>query len=706
MATVINTENMQCLVSWPEHNTTIMQNTNGTGKVKKVKTQEGTKKCHCHRFSHWRPEQFNAGVEDDEGLGSPVVRYRPDNLDDITAATKFSKDEIRWVYRAFKQECPSGAINELTFKNIYAKFFPLGDSSQYAHYVFAALDREQSGTITFRDFMLGLSIVMKGTLQERLRWAFSLYDVNHDGYVTRAEMLAVISAIYDLMGDSGNAADHCPELHVNKIFKKLDLNNDGVITVDEFINYCSMWSGPCVIVHTKFVKYYDIIKSRNTDHRSNVERTKMDNMQVTSVRQEIVNFNLRIKALIQDIYTCQGPLEVLNELNREGRIKIANLRKQIEQLEILAKEQVKGTERTKLLAEVESHRQQLTSTYGAFRKANITCMLTIEKVNNKELFHDESEEATVRHRQRKDKEGLVKMSSDVTEQLLSISRHLAETSQHSADTLETLVNSSSNVQGIQDELQTTGSVITQSGKLLAKYGRRSCRTSFMNLPHSPVCFCHSAFPSFHRSHRPVLFTSYHYSKGPLSFMSLPVCGFVSFTSLQLVCVTCKSQLEGKWCMTWVLVTAPSFAVIIFLLAAAGFSTAIDIGQLICPRIPCTLIQSQCSVTNASDCGAGEKYVSHRQWCGCCSANCCGACVTGVGLHLRQSDYTFYEIKNNFRYKDCRLLESGAIIIHRKFISNNALGMKERVTLRLPWLRVTSHLGSHGHDKDCEKLGSL
>ena len=44
----------------------------------------------------------------------------------------------------------------------------------------------------------------------------------------------------------------------------------------------------------------------------------------------------------------------------------------------------------------------------------------------------------LQYRQLKDKEGLVKMSSDVTEQLLSISRHMAETTQRSSDTLETL----------------------------------------------------------------------------------------------------------------------------------------------------------------------------------------------------------------------------------------------------------------------------
>ena len=45
------------------------------------------------------------------------------------------------MYRAFKQECPNGIVDEETFKEVYEKIFPLGDASQYAHLVFAAIDR-------------------------------------------------------------------------------------------------------------------------------------------------------------------------------------------------------------------------------------------------------------------------------------------------------------------------------------------------------------------------------------------------------------------------------------------------------------------------------------------------------------------------------------------------------------------------------------
>nr|CAD7418663.1 unnamed protein product [Timema cristinae] len=43
---------------------------------------------------------------------------------------------------------------------------------------------------------------------------------------------------------------------------------------------------------------------------------------------------------------------------------------------------------------------------------------------------------------------------------------------HSKANLKFMSNSSGNVQNTQQELLTTGSVITQSGKLLDKYGRR------------------------------------------------------------------------------------------------------------------------------------------------------------------------------------------------------------------------------------------
>lgn len=107
-----------------------------------------------------------------------------------------------------------------------------------------------------------------------------------------------------------------------------------------------------------------------------------------------------------------------------------------------------------------------------FRKANIKAMLAIEKCNKEQLLKPTSDENVLRQRQKRDKAGLVKMSTTITDQLLNISRQLADTTKRSADTLSNLEQSSMNVQGTQEELTVTSSTIGQSGKLLAKYGRR------------------------------------------------------------------------------------------------------------------------------------------------------------------------------------------------------------------------------------------
>ncbi len=51
--------------------------------------------------------------------------------------------------------------------------------------------RDRTGGITFGDFMDFLSVICKGSEEDKLLWAFEFYDTNRDGVISREEMLKV-----------------------------------------------------------------------------------------------------------------------------------------------------------------------------------------------------------------------------------------------------------------------------------------------------------------------------------------------------------------------------------------------------------------------------------------------------------------------------------------------------------------------------------
>jgi hypothetical protein len=73
------------------------------------------------------------------------VRFKPSSVEEISRETTFTKSEVKFLYRSFKQECPNGIIDEDRFKVVYENIFPLGDASKYAHLVFQSIDREDTG---------------------------------------------------------------------------------------------------------------------------------------------------------------------------------------------------------------------------------------------------------------------------------------------------------------------------------------------------------------------------------------------------------------------------------------------------------------------------------------------------------------------------------------------------------------------------------
>lgn len=100
----------------------------------------------------------------------------------------------------------------------------------------------QDNTIDFLEYVAALNLVLRGTLEHKLKWTFKIYDKDRNGCIDRLELLDIVEAIYKLKkacraemeaGQQGQLLT--PEEVVDRIFLLVDENGDGQLSLNEFI---------------------------------------------------------------------------------------------------------------------------------------------------------------------------------------------------------------------------------------------------------------------------------------------------------------------------------------------------------------------------------------------------------------------------------------------------------------------------------------
>ncbi|XP_062583072.1 neurocalcin homolog [Saccostrea cucullata] len=167
-------------------------------------------------------------------MGKKSSTLRPETLEDLKTQTKFSNAEILEWYKGFRLECPSGELSIEEFRKLYRGLFPKGNAEKFAEHVFRAFDENRDGTLDFREFMCALSVGSRGTVENRAKMAFKIYDLDRDGFITENEMTEILKAM-NKMTNSNKTMDLSPEEKTREIFLRLDKNQDGNLSMSEFI---------------------------------------------------------------------------------------------------------------------------------------------------------------------------------------------------------------------------------------------------------------------------------------------------------------------------------------------------------------------------------------------------------------------------------------------------------------------------------------
>jgi len=143
----------------------------------------------------------------------------------------FDRMEANALKAAFRSESWRGRLQRHEFEGVMKRLMGLAESSESRaalDALFNALDSDQNGSLDWREFYTGLTMLCRGTVEERLEVAFHMFDRDGNGYIEERELQTLMRRL------AGVGRQRQVEGVVQQVLRDADWSGDRRLSWHEF----------------------------------------------------------------------------------------------------------------------------------------------------------------------------------------------------------------------------------------------------------------------------------------------------------------------------------------------------------------------------------------------------------------------------------------------------------------------------------------
>jgi len=147
--------------------------------------------------------------------------------------THFTEEELLDLLGNFEKVCTNETIGKSEFISLLTpKYDKLLMDSKLCDRLYEKFDRNSDGVLDFREFCHAYSVLDRGSAEHKLRYIFTIFDIDKDGFIGPADLKYLLEWQYRSMEFSN--IDEMIVVSVQFAFSEYDHDKDGKFTLEEF----------------------------------------------------------------------------------------------------------------------------------------------------------------------------------------------------------------------------------------------------------------------------------------------------------------------------------------------------------------------------------------------------------------------------------------------------------------------------------------